>query len=521
MKSQRLSAVLSLIVHGCVGLAASAQDAMPTPRTPTASHDLYGVHYDRMAFRSDGQTVYRVEAIQAINVWEVLVYFWPEILGTIAGLSLLLGVGFWFRRRRVGNHPVGTPYCRKCRYSLQGSAAADCPECGADRKRYQRVYRRLPKRWAWMIYGLLALPMVGYGGLHVQEVSRLSAAGDWLEWDSEWLFTLDVGPLDAKEWIWQDRTPRTVTHYAVVEFDVASPYPRLRTLINTGRQSVSIGYDAVSDQFAVLCDRDMHLWDCASRQWIGHLTRPGEPDRRSYHHLKWWPGPQGEQRLMTFDGDRHYWIWDFSTGHVERTHFEGIEPLYYRDGLRPIGHGPIYEDSDWIIPEGHSAFEATGYRYWGYNRDTDRAWTFSTLSKSWRAYSSDGRQLYLGDNLATGRGQIQAWDFLAGEKTWEIDLPAGVRIYNSMRVALEDRWLLVHVYGRDVGWAGDLRQVWALDVESRRWVAVFEIEGLKHSPTFWVTPDLQTLVAHPRMGSDAHPFHFQQFDIGDLTNPSP
>jgi hypothetical protein len=70
---------------------------------------------------------------EVINVWAVLVYFWPESVACIVGIPAAIMLLRSFRRH--GSEEV----CRRCGYCLRGIGSPRCPECGTFLKRSNRV----------------------------------------------------------------------------------------------------------------------------------------------------------------------------------------------------------------------------------------------------------------------------------------------------------------------------------------------------------------------------------------------
>lgn len=124
-----------------------------------------------VAFSPDGGTLYVHYEVGAIDVWPIVVFYWPEwvgalvALGTVAALWCVVRVS---RRPQV----KGAPHCRACNYDLsahagvrgagerggfEGAAGAKCPECGVglDVRRPRRgrgMARRLaPAVGAWVV----------------------------------------------------------------------------------------------------------------------------------------------------------------------------------------------------------------------------------------------------------------------------------------------------------------------------------------------------------------------------------
>jgi len=137
-------------------------------------------------FSADGKTIYILTIGKSINVWAVLVYCWPEILGAIVLLSAL---AFTIIVRRVvrRKQDKGRPYCRPCGYCLQSLVGDRCPECGVDVSVKKPIMGRSTRRRILPWGVACAMVVGGYAALHVAQVSRRGAASAWLNW---WSFDL-------------------------------------------------------------------------------------------------------------------------------------------------------------------------------------------------------------------------------------------------------------------------------------------------------------------------------------------
>lgn len=148
-----------------------------------------GYHIWEAVFSPDGETVHALVTSPAVNVWTLLVYFWPEVLGAVALLTAVVCVPMLWRilaRRRI----VGEPHCRKCNYCLRG-VGERCPECGASTAR--PVIGRATWRRTLPFALPLAVVVLGYGALWAIQLPRSGPASSWLHWWSE-----DLAPWAAK-----------------------------------------------------------------------------------------------------------------------------------------------------------------------------------------------------------------------------------------------------------------------------------------------------------------------------------
>jgi hypothetical protein len=104
----------------CVGTAAnrSLADSPPLKWTHHISFpETQGIR--SVVFSHDGNTAYANAFVNVLDVWQVGVHFWPEILGAIAGLATLVALLLVARSLRRPRR-VGLPHCPACNYDLSG-----------------------------------------------------------------------------------------------------------------------------------------------------------------------------------------------------------------------------------------------------------------------------------------------------------------------------------------------------------------------------------------------------------------
>lgn len=172
------------------------------------------------AFAADGQTIFVDWDDQAVNIWEVAVYYWPETLGSATAIIVIVcSFALWriMRRRRL----VGEPHCRRCNYCLRGVISGRCPECGRETERPiigKSTWRRgLP----WSLP--LGIALLGYGSLWAFQMPRAGSASAWINW-----WSYDVAGWAQSKGVSLTRWVTNVDR--VVEIDVTTG-ETLRTLI--------------------------------------------------------------------------------------------------------------------------------------------------------------------------------------------------------------------------------------------------------------------------------------------------
>lgn len=169
-------------------------------QTISAAHqvDLGPAGAAAVAVARDGSVVYVAQAVDAFSPWAWAVYRWPEVLGALVGLGVLLAVVVTWRVRRRPRR-AGVMYCRRCGYELIGTPEGrPCPECGratTARARVRGRARLLRVAPAWSV--ALAL-LVGYGLLWAGGVGRENRAILWFDWSSvrlhEWIVAAGLEP---------------------------------------------------------------------------------------------------------------------------------------------------------------------------------------------------------------------------------------------------------------------------------------------------------------------------------------
>jgi len=119
-------------------------------------------------------TVYVQLQPTVLNLWEAGVNYWPELLGAVGGVIVLVCVLLTVRIARRPRR-IGEWHCRRCGYCLSGAQnplTATCPECSVSaQKKHPRLGRARWKRALPLVLIAVAL-LLGYGGMHVANVPR-------------------------------------------------------------------------------------------------------------------------------------------------------------------------------------------------------------------------------------------------------------------------------------------------------------------------------------------------------------
>ena len=148
-------------------------------------------------WNADSSRAFVSMSVRAVDVWQLLVRFWPETLAIAAGLPLLIILLLllrrrWLRRRVVA---IGEPHCRSCSYQLTGRTDAKvCPECGHSLNKRSIVFGRPMRRWPVVVMASLLLFVGGaYFVVHryvprANTVPYYGSVWNWFHWPSVRLY---------------------------------------------------------------------------------------------------------------------------------------------------------------------------------------------------------------------------------------------------------------------------------------------------------------------------------------------
>jgi hypothetical protein len=178
--------ILNIWLHAVLFGPATTAQTYTVPDEGRAAHKcMYRLRLQGTAkiaeaeFSNDAKTLYLRTDWPIVNVWTILVYLWPELLGGLSAILVLVSlIPLWRLRRRP--RIVGAPHCRNCNYCVRGVESGICPECGRPIRR-PIIGRPLRRRIAVPVT-LLAVVVLGYGGLWALRLPRWGSASHWLHW---------------------------------------------------------------------------------------------------------------------------------------------------------------------------------------------------------------------------------------------------------------------------------------------------------------------------------------------------
>ena len=152
-----------------------------------------------IGFAPDNKTAYVTGAVNQVNVWETIVYYWSELTAAVPGL-ILLRILIRAARNR---HEPGEQYCRRCDYNIRGLPGSQCPECGTQLTAENRIAGR-SRRPRLAVAGVLLVCVAGAYGFAATRLPRQGSAGQWIDWRS--ISLADWATTGKRHWLLRHTT---------------------------------------------------------------------------------------------------------------------------------------------------------------------------------------------------------------------------------------------------------------------------------------------------------------------------
>jgi hypothetical protein len=191
---------------------ASALQASPASIQPSAIHTFPGDAWIESIYPApEGQHVLIHWRLGSVNIWSVLVYYWPEIVAGVTAIVMLLWLRHILKHKRVR----GQLHCRRCDYLLTNLASSMCPECGLQLNDRTRVIGR--SRRILVAINLILIAALACSWFVLRDrLPRRGAASEWLYWLSPGMY----------DWAWRHKREWLIRHKTwltqVVEVDPAT-----------------------------------------------------------------------------------------------------------------------------------------------------------------------------------------------------------------------------------------------------------------------------------------------------------
>gem|GEM_PF-7103706 len=142
-----------------------------------------------LVFSNDGTSLFAETRCPAVNVWAIVVHYWPE-LAALAVFLVSFGVGLKAFRAMLRHQFPGKLHCSVCNYCLEGSLAGRCPECGCDLSARPPILGRTTWRRTRLYAGATTFLWAACLSLILWGPVRDNPASTWFEWWSPKLFEL-------------------------------------------------------------------------------------------------------------------------------------------------------------------------------------------------------------------------------------------------------------------------------------------------------------------------------------------
>ena len=372
------------------------------------------------AFSKDGRSIFVLIHPQGVNIWALIVYRWPEVLGGLAGLgTLCAGWVLWriVRRERL----VGKPYCPKCNYCLEGCPSDRCPECGYERARLGAVVGRALWRRTLAVVVVLAMIVAGYASLWVAAVPRDAQAKTWFNWWS----------VDLLAWA-KDRGYRWITDHGqfvnrVLEVEVALGRAKRVLITWPGYMGLPLALSPDGSGLLIEWPGDaLAIVSTTSGRIVGKLTCGDQPQARlsgwrqlagfsddgKTAYVVWLDQPRRKTQLLA---------WDLETGGAKVV-FEADAEVHQNEKGREMVrakrfyHIPGHSDTRVLeLPRGHRVRGQVDMPVRDLARGAEVVRVISSRIWPWTepVFSLDGQRMYLQTcYLFIG---IAGWDLATGD----------------------------------------------------------------------------------------------------------
>jgi hypothetical protein len=260
----------------------------------------------------DGRAIVHLHD-RALDCWQLATYIWPEALGALAGLLMLIGVRFT-RRRLHRPQRTGFHYCRTCNYELGTTGPSDapaepggrCPECGKLVSKRLLVRGRSRLRRFWWPAPLALFPPLAWGTLIlVAGASRTPLASAWWSLPSR----AAARETERRGWTWFDQFCDTFDVFE--EWDMQAGKRRRTLRIGPGRTYAEPTLSADGKSILTMGRR--------ADEFIVFSTESGATDRRLQIPLPQFRTPFNE-RAVTLNADDPNLAYIYGVDHPASEH---------------------------------------------------------------------------------------------------------------------------------------------------------------------------------------------------------
>jgi len=414
-----------------------------------------------------------------INVWSVVVYYWPETFGLVTVLAMIC----WLRRLARRKPIVGQVHCRRCFYCLIDHRSERCPECGAELTYRNRVIGR-PRRWP--IATALSVLIACVAGYFVfrSKLPRQGSVSSTMTWDAAWLARW----ANDHDQVWLRR--HLSTRHRIVRINVMSG--ERRTVVELGpskmwhceftgdmegaivRQPASISIVDLGDEPQV---RTVRIEDMP---WLSH--------RKDLSFFNWMVAGRGAEDLYVAEAEGVYatvQLWDFKHMAMGMVLDAGRSSprLYY---LKTQHRLAIVDEST----------ESGGWRWRELDlRRRQVVQTFESLTGAdldRLEISPDEHFVLIAERQ---NSTVEMWDRIAGTLESKVERPTSDALPTAVTVG--NRWLLTRTWhdpfasptATDAAHAIDLRSGKVVADLTTGLVQIRQIVGLSDGHTIVITGD--------------------------------
>lgn len=477
--------LMIIVAIGYLALGLHAQEAIQNPGDdlpllkPSKVVDLPLIDFiNPVKAKSDSSdSVVAFTSTVSINIWSLGVYFWPEAIGVISLIVLLICVWRLLRNKMI----VGQPHCRKCHYSLIAFEGDTCPECGINLSERNRIIGR---RFGWrigiclivsafVVVGYLPgrnhLPRQGWFADHYQILSpRLY----------RWMMNHNTLPNEHHEYLQR-----------FVEIDVITGKLIRQCTTKSGREIhtefTPNGNAAILRHGSMIQLFDLRSGRClADMDMVEHAGEFLNSDESTIARLALGDVPE---ILYLCTWERSLQVWNLVDGSIEELAKLDAMPsrVFVIPDVNRLGMLFSKSSNGWEWRE----FDLQSRQFVKTIRSENDRNIHGLLP------SADGSRITLTEE---GGEQIAIWDRRSGELIQAIDVPGAIFSQLSIMASSNDnRWILAGVGSSD-GTLSSASQLYAFDSDSGVCTARLDVPNLRFADVA-ILPDNKTVVIFGRI----------------------
>lgn len=481
---RRPFALISLLALGWLLLLPTAAFAAAETASADASNEATTQivtfseheHVWDVAVSPDGEQLCYYVSYPVVNVWDVIVYYLPELFLLPASILFLFLISRFYRAIR-NRHRAGEPCCKRCGYQLTGVTNEACPECGTTLTGKTIIVPK-PLNAAnvtkWLL--LIALPPFIAVSILKGDPPREGVMNDWFDWHSQTV--AEFG--EAQKW--EVVHERTLVRFEVRVTSTATLDQVEQIIGRSNPHSVEFAVQRLPHDLAMGGDGRIFVWHVLELQHPAiNVLDPSQPASEQRADLNGLPNLDNPTPAVVTPIDVVYVDGFNNLAGFEIDSLDRVAPNcdVIRQNRAPTNPDEPPYTQVWDVEDGRRRLHVFGDRY---------------FDSTALVVGKDGRFLY----AAMGEGVLEKWDLEAHDLVGEIGRREGELFFQIARSP--DGGTLYVAASKDTGLREDI-EVHTFDLAGGEWRDTFDAGGIVTPYRFIATGDGRRLVV---FGKDAN-----------------